>query len=197
MVKKKGIKLLVYFCISIFLTASTEIDFFSIKLEKGRDKQKIYTINGKQLDKEVSIVNFPEELSVASKEGYNISNLCDTENINMTKISKIDIEFENGIPTQNIKCYNRKNVLFYNSVAQQNGIFEIFKYDINGVLDQKKIYNKDIIEFTSYYDNGGILKKGVYKNNKKEGVWKEYYKDEKLKSVTDFKKDKIVKIEKY
>lgn len=190
-------KLLIYFYISLFLTASTEVDFFSIKLEKGKNRQKVYTSYGIQLDNEISIVNFPEELSIASKEGYNISGLCDIENINMTKISKIDIEFQNGYPTQNIRCYNRKNILFYESEELQDEALKISKYDINGILDQKKIYNKDTAEFISYYDNGQILKKGSYKNNKKEGIWKEYYKDGKLKSSAEFRKDKIVKIEKY
>ena len=190
-------KLLVYFIISISLIASTEIDFFSIVIEKGKNKQRVFTSEGKMLDKEISIINFPEELSVASKEGYNISSLCDTENINMTKISKIDVEFNDGISTQNIKCYNRKNLLFYESEIIENNLLEVSKYDINGILDQRKLYNENLIEFTSYYDNGQILKEGNYKNHKKEGTWKEYYKDGNLKSITEFKKDRIINIVKY
>ena len=181
-------KLLVYFFISISLISSTEIDFFSVKIEKGKNKKRVYTSDGKILDKEISIINFPEELSVASKEGYNVSGLCDTENINITKISKIDAEFENGISTQNIKCYNRKNILFYESEILENNSFRVSKYDINGILDQKKLYNDNLIEFYSYYDNGQILK---------EGTWKEYYKDGNLKSITEFKKDRIINIVKY
>ncbi len=190
-------KLLVYFIISISLAASTEIDFFSIKIEKGSNRQRVYMSDGKILDKEVSIVNFPEELSVASKEGYNLSSLCDTENINMTKISKIDAEFKDGISTQNVKCYNRKNLLFYESEVLGDNSLKASKYDINGILDQRKLYNENIIEFTSYYDNGQILKEGNFKNHKKEGTWKEYYKDGNLKSVTEFKKDRIINIVKY
>ena len=190
-------KFLVYFFISISLIFSTEIDFFSVKIEKGKNKVKVYTSDGQILDKEISIINFPEELSISSKEGYNISGLCDTENINITKISKIDVEFKNGISTQNIKCYNRKNILFFESEILENNSFRISKYDINGILDQKKLYNDNIIEFYSYYDNGQILKEGNFKNHKKEGTWKEYYKDGSLKSVTEFKKDRIINIVKY
>ena len=190
-------KFLVYFFISISLISSTEIDFFSIKIEKGKNKERVYSSDGKILDKAISIINFPEELSVASKEGYNVSGLCDTENINITKISKIDAEFENGISTQNIKCYNRKDLLFYESEVISSDTFEISKYDINGILDQKKIYKGDSAVYTSYYDNGQILREGNFKKNRKDGTWKEYYKDGKLKSVTEFKKDKIVNIVKY
>ena len=190
-------KILIYFCISILLISSTEVDFFDIKLGKGKNKQKIYTSEGKILNGSISIVNFPEELSIASKEGYNISSLCDTENINMTKISKIDVEFEEGYSTQNIKCYNRKDLLFYESELISSDTFEISKYDINGILDQKKIYKGDSAVYTSYYDNGQILREGNFKKNRKDGTWKEYYKDGKLKSVTEFKKDKIVNIVKY
>ncbi len=190
-------KFLVYFFISISLISSTEIDFFSIKIEKGKNKERVYSSDGKILDKAISIINFPEELSIASKEGYNISGLCDTENINITKISKIDVEFKNGISTQNIKCYNRKNILFFESEILENNSLRISKYDINGILDQKKLYNDNIIEFYSYYDNGQILKEGNFKNHKKEGTWKEYYKDGSLKSVTEFKKDRIINIVKY
>ena len=157
-------KILIYFCISILLISSTEVDFFDIKLGKGKNKQKIYTSEGKILNGSISIVNFPEELSIASKEGYNISSLCDTENINMTKISKIDVEFEEGYSTQNIKCYNRKNILFYESVMLENNSFRVSKYEINGLLDQKKLYHDNLIEFYSYYDNGQILKEGNFKN---------------------------------
>ncbi|MCP1226068.1 toxin-antitoxin system YwqK family antitoxin [Sebaldella sp. S0638] len=190
-------KILIYFCISILLISSTEVDFFDIKLEKGKNKKRIYTSEGKVLNGNVSIINFPEELSIASKEGNNISSLCDTENINMTKISKIDVEFEEGYPMQNIKCYNRKDILFYESEVVSSDTFEISKYDINGVLDQRKIYKGASVEYTSYYDNGQILREGNFKNNRKDGIWKEYYKDGKLKSVTEFKKDKIVNIVKY
>ena len=190
-------KFLVYFFISISLISSTEIDFFSIKIEKGKNKQRVYSSDGQILDKAISIINFLEELSVASKEGHNISGLCDTENINITKISKIDVEFQNGISTQNIKCYNRKNILFYESEILENNSFRVSKYDINGILDQKKLYNDNFIEFYSYYDNGQILKEGNFKNHKKEGTWKEYYKDGSLKSVTEFKKDRIINIIKY
>ena len=190
-------KFMVCFFISISLMASTEIDFFSIKIEKGKNKQRVYVSDGKVLDKEVSIINFPEELSVASQEGYNLSGLCDTENINMTKISKIDAEFQDGYSTQNIKCYNRKNILFYESEILENNSLKVSKYDINGILDQRKLYSGDILEFTSYYNNGQILKEGNFKNHKKEGTWKEYYKDGNLKSVTEFKKDRIINIVKY
>lgn len=190
-------KILIYFCISILLICSTEVDFFDIKLEKGKNKKRIYTSKGRILDGSVSIVNFPEELSVVSKVGDNISGLCDTENINMTKISKIDTDFKEGYPTQNIKCYNRKDILFYESEAISMNTFKISKYDINGILDQRKIYRDDSVEYTSYYDNGQKLREGNFKNNRKDGIWKEYYKDGKLKSVTEFKKDKIINIVKY
>ena len=107
------------------------------------------------------------------------------------------MEFKNGISTQNIKCYNRKNILFFESEILENNSLRISKYDINGILDQKKLYNDNIIEFYSYYDNGQILKEGNFKNHKKEGTWKEYYKDGSLKSVTEFKKDRIINIVKY
>ena len=190
-------KFLVYFFISISLIASTEIDFFSIKIEKGKNKQRLYTSDGKALNNEISIINFPEELSVSSKEGHNLSSLCDTENINMTKIAKIDVEFQDGYPTQNTKCYNRKNILFYESEVLGENLLKISKYDINGTLDQRKLYSGDIVEFASYYDNGQVLKEGNFKNHKKDGVWREYYKDGNLKSVTEFKKDRIINIVKY
>ena len=190
-------KFLIFFFISVFLMSSTEIDFGDIKIEKGKNKQMVYVTHGKFLDKDVNIVNFPEELSVASKEGYNISSLCDIEHINMTKISKIEAEFKDGYPTKNAKCYNKKNILFYKSEMLGHNSHEISKFDINGMLDQKKVYTENITEFTSYYDNGQILKEGSFKNHKKEGTWKEYFKDGKLKSVTEFKKDKIINIVKY
>ena len=190
-------KFLVYFIISISLISSTEIDFFSIKIEKGKNREKVYSSNGQLLDKAISIINFPEELSTASKEGYNISSLCETENVNITKISKIDIEFKDGVSTQNIRCYNRKNILFYESEILENNSFKVSKYDINGILDQRKMYHDNLVEFYSYYDNGQILKEGNFKNHKKEGIWKEYYKDGNLKSITEFKKDRIINIIKY
>ena len=49
------------------------------------------------------------------------------------------MEFKNGISTQNIKCYNRKNILFYESEMLENNSFRVSKYDINGLLDQKKL----------------------------------------------------------
>ena len=51
-------KFLVYFFISISLISSTEIDFFSIKIEKGKNKERVYSSDGKILDKAISIINF-------------------------------------------------------------------------------------------------------------------------------------------
>ena len=87
--------------------------------------------------------------------------------------------------------------MFYESEVLGDNSLKASKYDINGILDQRKLYNENIIEFTSYYDNGQILKEGNFKNHKKEGTWKEYYKDGNLKSVTEFKKDRIINIVKY
>ena len=42
-----------------------------------------------------------------------------------------------------------------------------------------------------------LQKKSDEENHKKEGTWKEYYKDGNLKSITEFKKDRIINIVKY
>ncbi|MBP9477256.1 MAG: hypothetical protein KBF12_01435 [Sebaldella sp.] len=187
--------LLIFLSFSIF--AVDEVDFSDIKMEKGKNKTKTFSKNGILINTSVIILGFPEELSISSMEAHNVSSLCDIENINMTKISKIEADFQNGYPNGNVKCFNRKDKVFYEENLLPNNVVEIMKYDVNGILDQRKRINGSAIEYTSFYDNGTILKEGNYINNQKNGVWKEYYKDGNIKSITNFKKNKIVNIEKF
>ena len=188
---------LLLICLSFCLLADNVVNFSDITMGKGKDKTKMFSKNGVLLNENIIISGFPEELSVSSVEAYNISSLCEIENINMTKISKIEVSFKDGYPDVNVKCYNRKDNIFFEKKELSDNIIEVKKYDVNGVLEQRKKINGIYIQYTSFYESGAVLKEGQYVNSKKDGLWKEFYKDGNIKSITNFKKNKIMSIEKF
>ena len=68
------------------------------------------------------------------------------------------------------------------------GLFK--KYDENGRLEE--IRNYDEGKHIGFWPNGDIRfeEEGTFKDGKKEGLWKSYFKDGQLREEINFKNDK-------
>ncbi len=182
---------LLIICLSFSIFAMDEVSFTKIKVSKERFK-----IKGNLIDGDIIILDFPERASIHSREAYNFTDLCGIDYVNMTKISKIEASFKKGY-NKKVKCFNRKGKMFYEKNVLSEGNVESMKYGIDEILDQKKVEKGQIVEYTSFYKNGNILKERKYVNGLSEGIWKEYYIDGSIKSIIKFKKGNVVNIERF
>ena len=182
---------LLLLCLSFSIFAVDEVSFTNIKKSGERFKKKGHLIDG-----DIIVSDFPEKASVDSRKAYNFTELCGIDYVNMTKILKIEANFKKGY-NKSVKCFNRKGKVFYEKNVLSKDVTESMKYGIDGILDQKRVENGKIVEYTSFYKNGNILKERKYINGLREGVWKEYYIDGSIKSIIKFKKSKVISIERF
>ncbi len=138
------------------------------KFNKKNDLQKIYDADGK----------------IKKIEKYNLGVLEKTEKF--TNTGKEVIIIKNNLTE--IKTYNNKGLLISNN-------FENTLTKLKDSVETKYNPNNGYKIYECAYKNGKIIRKGNYKNNKKDGLWHFFYSNNKGEKSEFYSNGKIIKDE--